>query len=125
MRPQPMITVRDVAASSRWYQALLGGASGHGGDEYERILVGGDLVLQLHALDEAHHHGSLADGAVPLGNGLALWFETDDFDAAVERSRDLDAEVVTDAHVNPRSGLRELWLHDLDGYLVVVASTDV
>lgn len=118
-----MITVRDVPASSRWYQALLGARSGHGGDEYEQLLVGGELVLQLHALAEAHHHGQLADEAVPFGNGLALWFEAPDFGAAVARSRELGAKVVTDAHANPRSGLRELWLHDPDGYLVVVASS--
>ena len=31
MRPQPLITVTDVEASSRWYQRLLGCQSAHGG----------------------------------------------------------------------------------------------
>jgi hypothetical protein len=31
MRPQPLICVRDVEASSRWYQQLLGCRSDHGG----------------------------------------------------------------------------------------------
>jgi catechol 2,3-dioxygenase-like lactoylglutathione lyase family enzyme len=31
MRVQPLIAVRDVEASSRWYQSLLGCKSGHGG----------------------------------------------------------------------------------------------
>ena len=31
MRPQPMIVVNDVQASSRWYQRLLNLDSGHGG----------------------------------------------------------------------------------------------
>jgi catechol 2,3-dioxygenase-like lactoylglutathione lyase family enzyme len=35
MRPQPMIAVTDVEASSRWYQRLLGCESAHGGPEYE------------------------------------------------------------------------------------------
>ena len=35
MRPQPLIAVRDVEASSRWYQRLLDCKSGHGGKEYE------------------------------------------------------------------------------------------
>ena len=30
MKPQPLIAVKDVAASSRWYQKLLGCTSGHG-----------------------------------------------------------------------------------------------
>ena len=31
MRPQPLIAVTDVEASSRWYQRLLGCESAHGG----------------------------------------------------------------------------------------------
>jgi len=30
MRPQPLIAVRDVAASSLWYQRVLGCKSAHG-----------------------------------------------------------------------------------------------
>jgi hypothetical protein len=33
MRPQPLIAVTDVEASSRWYQRLLGCKSAHGGAE--------------------------------------------------------------------------------------------
>jgi hypothetical protein len=68
-----------------------------------------------------HHHGSLADADLPLGNGVAVWFETDDFDAIVRRSRDAGAEVVTDVHMNPNARHRELWLRDPDGYLGVFA----
>ena len=49
MRVQPLIAVRDVAASSCWYQQLLGCESGHGGPEYERLVKDGELILQLHA----------------------------------------------------------------------------
>jgi predicted enzyme related to lactoylglutathione lyase len=121
IRPQPMIMVADVAAASRFYQAVLGATSGHGGDEYERLLVDGDLIMQLHSAAVEHHHGTLADRSEPTGNGVLLWFEVDDFDSAVTRTRGTGAEVVTDVHVNPNSGLRELWLRDHDGYLVVLA----
>ncbi|MGI8945417.1 MAG: VOC family protein, partial [Thermoleophilaceae bacterium] len=53
MRPQPMISVADVEASSRWYQQVLGATSGHGGPEYERLLVDGILIMQLHKLELA------------------------------------------------------------------------
>jgi catechol 2,3-dioxygenase-like lactoylglutathione lyase family enzyme len=124
MRPQPLLTVADVPRARRWYQALLAGDDGHAGEEYARVLVDDVLVLQLHALDIGHHHGPLADPSVALGNGVAVWFEADDFDAAVARARALDATVVTDVHVNPNSANRELWLRDPDGYLVVVSSTE-
>ena len=61
MRPQPLICVRDVEASSRWYQRLLGCRSDHGGAEYERLVSRGVLVLQLHRWDVEHHHGPIGD----------------------------------------------------------------
>ena len=131
MRPQPLIAVQDVEASSRWYQRLLGVRSDHGGPEYERLVdPDGSLVMQLHNWDVEHHHGGIGDPAAPpYGNGVLLWFEIDDFDAAVERSRELEAEVVLAPHRNPPEGPggpahREIWLRDRDGYAVVLASPD-
>jgi catechol 2,3-dioxygenase-like lactoylglutathione lyase family enzyme len=121
LNAHPLISVPDVPASSRFYRQLLGADSGHGGAEYEQVLVGGTLVLQLHSLEVDHHHGPLGDPSTRLGNGLALWFTTDAFDEAVDRARDSGADIVTDVHVNPNSGCREIWLHDPDGYLVVLA----
>jgi catechol 2,3-dioxygenase-like lactoylglutathione lyase family enzyme len=140
MRSQPLIVVRDVEASSRFYQRLLGCASGHGDSaerhsrgEYERLVDprlhhtkwGADgLILQLHAWDVEHHHGHMGDPKSPVGNGVMLWFEVDDFDAAVARARELGARVVLDVHVNPNAQHRELWIADPDGYTVVIASPD-
>ena len=123
MRPQPMIAVSDVAASSRWYQELLGCTSGHGGPEYEQLLFDGQLVLQLHDWEEDHHHGAMGDPDVkPYGNGALLWFETDEFDAAAARAEAMGANTVHAAHINPNAKHREIWLRDPDGYLVVLAS---
>jgi catechol 2,3-dioxygenase-like lactoylglutathione lyase family enzyme len=119
--PQPLLAVRDVPAASRWYQNVLGAESGHGGDEYEQLVFDDRIVLQLHALDEAHHHGDLATPGVPLGNGVAVWFEIEEMDAAIARIRKAGATIVTDVHVNPNAGHREIWLRDPDGYLVVLA----
>ena len=119
--PQPLIVVADVRRSRDFYVAVLGAASGHGGDEYEQIVDGSEILLQLHRLDVEDHHGPLAYPDVPLGNGALLWFELADFDAAVERARAHGAEVVRDLHVNPNAMQQELWLRDPDGYTVVVA----
>ena len=116
-----MVAVADVVKSSSWYQQVLGADSGHGGPEYEQLLVEGQLVMQLHLLEEGHHHGSIGDPAQPVGNGVALWFEADDFDRAVRRIRQAGARIETDVHVNPNAGHREIWLRDPDGYLVVLA----
>jgi predicted enzyme related to lactoylglutathione lyase len=90
----------------------------------------GKLILQLHDWRVEHHHGAIGDAAKPHGNGTLLWFETDDFDGAVARATDLGAEVVMAPHRNPPPGEsggpahREVWLRDLDGYTVVLASPD-
>jgi catechol 2,3-dioxygenase-like lactoylglutathione lyase family enzyme len=144
MRAQPLIVCRDVDVSSRFYQRLLGCHSGHGDaaaesgqrhsrGEYERLVDpklhhskwGSDgLILQLHAWEVDHHHGPMGDPTLALGNGVLLWFEVDDFDAAVARARELEARILRDVHVNPNAGHRELWLADPDGYTVVIASPD-
>lgn len=120
VRPQPMIAVANVVQSSQWYQQVLGATSGHGGAEYEQLLVDGVMILQLHRLEVGHHHGAIADPE-PIGNGVAVWFDTDDFDAAVGRIRDVAAEIVTDVYLNPNAGHREIWIRDVDGYLIVLA----
>jgi catechol 2,3-dioxygenase-like lactoylglutathione lyase family enzyme len=125
-----MIAVTDVEASSRWYQRLLGCESVHGGPDYERLVADGRLVLQLHHFDVEHDHGPIANrDDRPYGNGVLLWFELDDFDAAVSRAKDLGAEVVLPRRRNPAAGDGgpnhwELWLRDPDGYIVVIASPD-
>ena len=130
MRPQPLIAVRDVEKSSRWYQRLLGCQSAHGGPEYERLVSKSGLILQLHNWEVEHHHGPIGDPhAKPYGNGVLLWFEIDDFDAAMLRVAEMNVEVIKSRHRNPPSGDGgpnhwECWLRDLDGYTVVLASPD-
>ena len=128
---QTLLTVRDVEASSRWYQELLGFQSDHGGPHYERLLSGGVLVLQLHHWETEHDHGRIGDPDAAVGNGVLVWFgDTPDFDGVVERAAGLNAMIVMAPHRNPPSGEgngpghREVWIKDPDGYTVVVASPD-
>ena len=122
MRPQPLIAVRDVEQSSRWYQMLLGCKSGHGGDLYEQLVVGDQMVMQLHKWGD-HDHPNLSNpDAAPHGFGMLLWFETDQFDNALSRVRELKAEIIEEPHINPNAKHREVWIRDLDGYVVVLAS---
>lgn len=129
VRAQPLIVVRDVKASSAWYRALLDVRSFGDPDHphrlvYDRLMSGDTVVLQIHCWDdEAHPHLGGRDGA-PVGHGVLLWFEVDDFDAAVARAQALGATVLEEPHVNPAPQHREMWLKDPDGYLVVLASRD-
>jgi hypothetical protein len=124
VRSQPLIAVRNVTASSRWYQTLLASDSlpeHEHRKRYDRILCDGQLILQLHAWDEENHPNLVNADAAPPGHGVLLWFEVSDFDAAVQRARSLNAQIIEEPHVNPNAGQREMWIRDRDGYVVVVA----
>ena len=126
-----MLMVRDVEASSRWYQELVGLTSDHGGPAYERLLADGELVLQLHHEGTEHHHGPVGEPEQPRGNGVLVWLGgVTDFDGVVERAARMRVEVMREPHRNPPEGggngpgHREVWLRDPDGYVVAVASPD-
>ena len=87
--------------------------------------------MQLHHWDVEHHHGPIGDPELPVGNGVLVWFgDVGDFDGVVERASTMGAVTVRAPHRNPSSGEgngpahREVWIKDLDGYIVVVASPD-
>src|SRR5579863_8216163 len=110
VKPQPLIAVRDVPASSRWYAQLLGAErtsermlSEHA-HLYDRLLCGNSLVLQLHAWDEEDHPNLVNAKEARPGHGVLLWFEVADFDAAVKRVRALRATILLKPHVNPAPG---------------------
>ena len=121
MQPMPMLTCASVSRSSDWYQHTIGLVSAHGGDEYEMLTHDGVTVLQLHELD-AHEHPHLVRPDTELGNGVAVWFESADYAAAVARAASAGADVLEGDHVNPLAHHREIWLGDPDGYVVVISS---
>ncbi len=120
-----MIVVSDVEAASRWFQGVLGLVSGHGGSEYEMLIDGSDLVVQLHQW-EADEHPHLGDPSDPSrGNGVLLWFATDDFDGVMVRVEERGATVLDGPLLNPNSGQREVWVRGPEGYVVVLASASL
>jgi catechol 2,3-dioxygenase-like lactoylglutathione lyase family enzyme len=125
--PETLIAVRDVRASTRWYQQLLrvdALPEHEHRDSYNRISCDDRLILQLHAWDEEDHPNLVNADLAPHGHGVVLWFEVDDFDAAVKRARSLQAQIIQEPQVNPNAAHTEMWLRDPDGYVVVIASPD-
>jgi len=124
---QPLIAVRDVRASSRWYGTLFAADSlpdHRHRDFYDRVFSSGRLILQLHAWDEERHPNLVNANAAPPGHGVLLWFQVTDFDSTVDRARELRAEIILEPQVNPAPQHREIWLRDPDGYVLVIASPD-
>jgi len=124
MSPEPLIAVRDLESSRHWYQSVLGLRSSAGGVDDAKLLSGERVVMRMRPWDVRHHpHLGRPDTAV-RGNGMLLWFRTDDFDAAVLRVRQQAAQVLEGPEVNPNVGQREIWLRDPDGYVVVLAGPE-
>jgi len=121
MIPQPLICVADVQQTSLWFQRTLGFVSAHGGPEYEQLVSNGALVLQLHHWD-AHEHPHLGNPETrPYGNGVVLWFMSEEVEQAYERALEAKAEVLEPIKVNPLANHLEFWLREPNGYVVVVA----
>ena len=85
------------------------------------LMDGAELVAQLHHW-EADAHPHLGDPTDPSrGNGILLWFATDDFDGVVDRVETSRAVVLDGPLTNPNSRQREVWVRGPEGYVVVAA----
>jgi hypothetical protein len=76
---QPLIAVRNVRASSRWYVELLGADSipeNPHRDVYDRISHAGRLLLQLHAWDAEDHPNLVNADAAPPGTVSCCGFRS-------------------------------------------------
>jgi len=127
-RSQPLLAVNDVLASSSWYAKILN-VKPHSnteedthGNSYNRLLKGKQIILQLHGWDVDDHPNMTTKKNTPVGHGVVLWFEIDDFDEAVSRAEEIGAKFLKKPSTNPFAGHREFWLEDLDGYVVGIAS---
>lgn len=121
-----IVGVRDVAASFKWYQAILGQPATSPAHDYFGQIVDtdGSVLLCLHQWG-AHAHPSLIrpEQALP-GNGLLLFFRVDDLDGALARARALSGRFEEELHVNPNTQTREFSLRDPDGYYVTISALD-
>lgn len=119
-RLDPIIAVKDVEASSQWYRSVLGCRSMHGGKEFD-ILVTEDneILLCLHQW-AAHGHPTMTDPGITPGNGLILYFSTENMDEMRENVARLGYIVEEDIHLNTNSTKREFSLRDLDGYYLTI-----
>lgn len=129
VKSQPILAVRDVRASARWYAQILGSLEPTGSPPsdhdhiYRRIYVDDELVLQLHAWDVENHPNLVDANRSPVGHGVLIWFEVEDYAAAAARARAIGANVIEET-INPNAHHRELWLRDANDYVVVISSPD-
>ncbi len=122
MQTEAMIAVRDVEASSKWYQRLLGCKSNHGGPEFDRLVHDDTVLLLLHHWHAPEHPSLTSPDAAPVGHGVILYFRVSDLDPVYRRAKELGAEIVREPAVNSLAHQREFTLKDPDGYVVTVCA---
>lgn len=116
-----IIAVKDVETSSKWYQTVFGCKSMHGGNEFDILTdKNDDVLLCLHKWGE-HDHPTMQTSNMTTGNGLILYFRTENMEQIRENLRTIDYNVEEEIQLSPNSRRNEFSLRDPDGYYITIA----
>jgi len=120
IKSDPIIAVKDIALSAAWYEQVFGLRNAHGGNDFA-VLVSDDseVVLCLHKWG-AHEHPTMTDSSAIAGNGLLLYFRTENMNKIRQNLEQIGGNIEEDVHLNPNSLKNEFSLRDPDGYHLTV-----
>jgi predicted enzyme related to lactoylglutathione lyase len=117
----PIIAVKDIQASSKWYQTVFNWKSLHGGGHFDILVTENDeIVLCLHPWEQDEHPPMIDPGITP-GNGLILYFRTENMQAIRQNVEKMGYAIAEDIHLNPNSSKLEFSLRDPDGYYLTIS----
>ncbi len=129
IKSDPIIAVKDVEASSEWYQKLFGCRSRHGGKEFDILVAENDeVIICLHQWG-AHGHPTMAKEGKNNGSGLILYFRADNMETIRENAGKICGQkspdsrgpfIEEDVHLNQNSLRKEFSLRDPDGYYLTI-----
>ena len=112
----PIIAVNDVNVSADWYKSIFGFKRKHGGNDFAVLAdKNGDILICLHKWGE-HEHPTMINQNITPGNGLILYYKTDNLEAIRQNVEMMNYPVEEDIHINPNSRKKEFSLRDRDGY---------
>ena len=123
IRTWPIIGVRDVAASTAWYQQLFGQPAAPPAHDHFGMICDSDgaVLVGLHAWG-AHEHATLTRPGPDDSNGLLLFFRVSDYDGVLTRIRASGATLEQGPLMNASTGTMECSLRDPDGYYVTISA---
>ncbi len=120
-KADPIIAVKDVEASAKWYCDLFGFKRAHGGKEFAVLLSENDeIILCLHEWG-VHEHPTMTDAGITPGNGLILYFRTENMNQLYQNAEKMGLPVEEQIHLNTNSRKKEFSLRDPDGYYLTVS----
>jgi len=114
----PIIAVRNIQTSARWYRQVFGCRS-TGIHLITLVAESGEVLLCLHPWGE-HGHPTMQEPEIGAGHGLILYFRTDNLDGIRKNVEMLNYAVEEEIHVNPNSRKKEFSLRDPDGYYLTI-----
>jgi len=116
----PIIAVNDIEISSKWYQSVFNWRSLHGGGHFDILVSENDeIVLCLHPWGQDEHPTMVKPDITP-GNGLILYFRTENLHTIRQNVEKMGYAVEEDIHSNPNSSKLEFSLRDPDGYCLTI-----
>lgn len=116
----PIIAAKDVEASSKWYQTVFDCRSMHGGNEFDILVSENDeILICLHKWGE-HEHPTMINPNITAGNGLILYFRSENIDEIRQNVDKIGGSIEEDIHLNPNSMKKEFSLRDPDGYYLTI-----
>lgn len=117
----PIIAVADVNDSAKWYESVFGCKRTHGGDDFAVLKdERGEVLICLHKWGE-HDHPTMTDPDTTPGNGLIIYYKTQNPEAIHQKVMDMGYPVAKGMHLNPNSNRKEFSLRDLDGYYLTIS----
>ncbi len=121
MKVDPIIAVKNVRESAKWYEAIFGCKSAHGGNEFDILVAeNSEVLLCLHKWDE-HDHPTMKSANNSTGNGLILYFRIENIEQVRENLKKVDYPVEAEIQLSPNSRRKEFSMRDPDGYYITVA----
>lgn len=116
----PIIAVKDVNESCKWYQSAFGCKRTHEGDKFA-VLVDekGEILICLHKWGE-HEHPTMTDPEIMPGNGLILYYKTANLNLIRANIEKMNHPIEEEIHTNENSMKKEFSLRDPDGYYLII-----
>src|SRR5690606_20250552 len=120
VRTEPIIAVKDVQKSSKFYQKLFICKSEHGGETFEILTNENVVILCLHQWVD-HEHPTILNPEKDVVNSIILYIRVDNLTEIFQNAEKLNANVEKEIDYNENSLKDQFTLRDLDGYYLIIS----
>lgn len=116
----PIIAVKNVNESAKWYQSVFGCRRKHGDDEFAVLEnENNEILICLHKWGK-HQHPTMINSNIRSGNGLILYYKTDNLEIIRANIQKINYPIEEEMHANSNSTKKEFSLRDPDEYYLTI-----